>query len=503
MQVFDYHIAPVLSPDRTMEIVLEAIAEIVPYELAVVLSMESNNMLKVRHARGPLYTPRLRGHTLSLDERPELAEIIARGRAHLFKDEPEHGVIHRDTYDEILELPAGHSCLVAPLYTEGKNLGLLTLDHRACNVFTPQIVRTTEILARLITLALAQSMIADTLLNERDTLLLERNNLLADLPKSLEGLVGNSPVWLEVLEKIRMVAPAHTPVLIVGETGTGKEQVARAVHSLSERAQRPFVALNCSTLVSTLAESELFGHERGAFTGAVSRRRGRFELANNTTLFLDEIGDLPLQVQPKLLRALQEQTFLRVGGEVPITSDVRIICATHLDLENAVREKQFRADLFYRLNVFPIHLPPLPERGDDVLLLADHFLKKLSGEFNRKEFILSPDAMEFLRKHRWPGNVRELQNRLERAVILCKGNVIEAEHLELKKKRGRPAEGTGSGAAMQSETIESFDQAVRRHILKALERSDGKIYGETGAAALLDMKPTTLQSKMRKLGIRR
>ncbi len=489
--------APVLSPDRTMEIVLDALNEVVEYELAVVLSLENDKELRVRRARGPLFTPKLRDFIIHLDERPDLAAVVARGKAHLFDEQDDN---HRDTYDDIMDMPSGHSCLVAPLHIEGKTIGLLTLDHRACDMFSEQTVRVTESLARIIALALAQSLAADALLAEREALIYERNTLLADLPEGVENLVGHSANWREVLERIRMVAPTDTPVLIQGETGTGKEQVARALHALSGRAHRPFVALNCSALVPNLAESELFGHEKGSFTGAVSRRRGRFELANNGTLFLDEIGDLPLEIQPKLLRALQEQTFERVGGEVPVHSDVRVIAATHVDLQKAVQEQRFREDLYYRLHVFPITIPPLRERGSDVLLLAEHFLKKFAEKFQRDGFELTTSAMDYLLQYRWPGNVRELQNTLERAVILARGPVIDVQHLQPgngPRRRGRKA----PEPEESNSEIVPLDDAIRSHIIQALKASGGKIYGPDGAAARLGLKPTTLQSKMRKLGI--
>ncbi len=494
---------PILTSERTLEIVLDAIKTIVPFELAVVLSLEEGNVLKVRWAQGPLYTPKLRDFTIRLDERPDLQKVLDIGKVQLFSDDDPDNLLEKDTYEELLELPEGHSCMVAPLHVEGKTIGLLTLDHRTCNMFTPQVVRLTEGLSRIIALALAQSMATDTLLSEREALVYERNTLLSDFPSEKDGLIGQSPAWKEVVEKIRMVAPADAPVLIEGETGTGKEQVARAIHALSGRAHRPFVALNCSALVTALAESELFGHERGAFTGAVSRRRGRFELANNGSLFLDEIGDMPIDIQPKLLRAIQEKSFERVGGEVTIHADVRIICATHKDLEGLVQEGRFREDLYYRLNVFPIHLPPLRERGDDVFLLADYFLQKLAARLGHERFYLTDAALQYLKSYSWPGNVRELQNTLERAAILCQGSTIDVEHLRFSRRnrRGRPVR--SKTAAESPQGIETLDEAMRRHILKALEAAGGKIYGPNGAAALLGLKPTTLQSKMKKLGIQR
>ncbi len=501
MQEFKMIGMPILSPDRTMEIVLDAIQDLIDYELAVVLSLENEDLLKVKKAKGPLYTPRLKDFTISLNERADIAEIIRHGDVYLFEDNPEKGIIHIDTYEKILNLPAGHSCLLAPLHIEGTLLGLLTLDHRSCNKFTPDVVRVTKILSRIIALALAQSSAADLLSKERDALAFERNNLLKDVQHSFDELIGSSDVWLDVLEKIKLVSATDTPVLITGETGTGKEKVARAIHALSPRANRPFVALNCSALISSLAESELFGHEKGSFTGAISKRKGRFELANSGTLFLDEIGDLPLAIQPKLLRALQEGVFERVGGEKQISADVRVVCATNIDLENAIKNGKFREDLYYRLNVFQINLPPLRDRGEDVVLLTQHFLSSLAKKFALQNISISHQAMDFIRTNNWTGNVRELQNTLERAVILAQNKIIELEHL-LPDKKNKPKI-SFSNSEFDTANLCPLDDAVKQHIIKVLKQTKGKIYGKNGAAQILGLKPTTLQSKMKKLGIKR
>jgi len=503
MHYFNIINTPLLSPDRTMEIVLDAINDVIDYELAVVLSLEADDILKVKKAKGPLYTPRLKDFTISLKERNDISEIIKQGEVYLFHDDIEKNLIHLDTYDEILNLPAGHSCLLAPLHIEGNLLGLLTLDHRKCDKFTPEIVSLTKILSRIIALALAQSSAADLLIKERDALVVERNTLLEDVHGSLKDLVGKSDVWLDVLDKIKMVASTDTAVLIDGETGTGKEKAARAIHSLSPRAHRPFVALNCSALVSSLAESELFGHERGSFTGAVTRRKGRFELANTGTLFLDEIGDLPLEIQPKLLRAIQEGAFERVGGEKQISSDVRIICATNIDLEKAIKEGKFREDLYYRLNVFQINLPPLREREDDVVLLTEYFLTVLAKKFSKPSLQVSEEALDFIRQNYWAGNVRELQNTLERASILANNKIIEKENLisqKLIKKRKQRIENQKNNEDIQLNTL---NDAIKLHIQNALQKTNGKIYGPDGAANLLGIKPTTLQSKMKRMKIMR
>jgi len=361
-------------------------------------------------------------------------------------------------------------------------------------MFTPQRVTIANSLTKLIALALAQAMATDSLLNEKETLIFERTSLIGDISSVVEGLVGNSPAWIQVIEKTKLVAPTESHVMILGETGTGKEQVAKAIHTLSKRNTKPFITLNCSALNYNLAESELFGHEKGAFTGAVSARRGRFELADGGTLFLDEIGDLPFDIQPKLLRAIQEGTFERLGSEKTIHADVRIICATNVDLETRVKEGKFREDLFYRLNVFPITLPPLRLRKDDIYLLANYFLEKLTQKFTDKKLALSKEAVKVLRDDLWHGNVRELQNTLERAVILSKDGTIKPTHLIFEKEYP-----TQKNAEGDKSLIGSLDEETKKIIKKALELTNGKIYGKDGAADLLKMKPTTLQSKMKKL----
>lgn len=483
-----------LSPQKTMEIVLDTISEIIPYELAVILSKEANNNLKVRYARGPLVTEDLKNFEIPLKNRPDLEEILNIGKVKLVEETKDPK--YRDTYDGVINLPIGHSCMLAPLRINGEALGLMTLDHRQCDIFTPQRVNIANSLTKLIALALAQAMATDSLMIEKETLIYERNSLIGDINSVFEGLVGNSPVWIQVIEKIKLVAPTDSHVMILGETGTGKEQVAKAIHALSKRAAKPFITLNCSALNYNLAESELFGHEKGAFTGAVSARRGRFELADGGILFLDEIGDLPLEIQPKLLRAIQEGTFERLGSEKTIHADVRIICATNVDLEKKVKEGKFREDLFYRLNVFPIYLPPLRERKDDIYLLSNYFLEKLSQKFGNKKLTLSNEAVKILRENQWQGNVRELQNTLERAVILSKDGTIRPSHLIFEKQQLPKEESKGTNAV-----IDSFEEETKKIIKKALDICNGKIYGKDGAAALLKLKPTTLQSKLKKLKI--
>ncbi len=307
-------------------------------------------------------------------------------------------------------------------------------------------------------------------------------------------IIGSSAGLLTMMRQASLVAPGDTTVLLLGETGTGKEMVARFIHERSTRPKGPFVPVNCAALPEALVESELFGHERGAFTGAVSSRPGKFELAHRGTLFLDEIGDLPADAQAKLLRVLQDHQVQRVGGTKSTRVDVRLIAATNQDLDTAVAEKRFRADLFYRLSVFPIQLPPLRERRDDIPALVQHFLKHFARRLKRRVADVDAAALAKLAAYDWPGNVRELQNVVERGVILSAGSHLEARTLALSPAGGDRAE-AGTGV--------SLADAERRAILGALDATEWRISGPGGAAEQLKVKPTTLHAKMKKLGIRR
>jgi len=303
-------------------------------------------------------------------------------------------------------------------------------------------------------------------------------------------IVGNSAALRHVLELVRIVAPTDATVLLNGETGTGKELIAQAIHQCSDRSNGPFVKVNCAAIPAGLLESELFGHERGAYTGAIARGIGRFERANRGTLFLDEIGDLPLELQPKLLRVIQERQFERLGGAATIHSDVRVICATHRNLVAMVDEREFRADLFYRLSVFPIDLPPLRDRPEDIPLLVRHFAMDYAARMNKRITAISGDFMKALISHSWPGNIRELQNFMERSVILSTGSVLS----------GLLPEVTGTLTLSAAVTLED---AERSHILHILEQTEGVVGGRDGAAARLGLPRTTLISKMRRLGVSR
>jgi formate hydrogenlyase transcriptional activator len=311
-------------------------------------------------------------------------------------------------------------------------------------------------------------------------------------PRRFEQIIGNSTALESVLEQVEQVAPTDSTVLVQGETGTGKELIARAVHNLSARCGRPFIKLNCAAIPFDLLESELFGHERGAFTGAIAQKIGRFELADKGTLFLDEVGDIPPGLQPKLLRVLQEQEFERLGSTRTHQVDVRLVAATNRNLVDMVKRNEFRNDLYYRLNVFPVSLPPLRERREDIPALVTHFVEILSRKMGKQIENIPPDTMSALTSYEWPGNIRELQNFIERSVIVSTGAILRSPLAELK----RCPEVLSMGAI-------TLEDAERDHIRKTLEQTRWVVAGPNGAAARLGIKRSTLYFRMQKLGISR
>jgi two-component system response regulator HydG len=313
------------------------------------------------------------------------------------------------------------------------------------------------------------------------------------LPREFSGMIGNSPKFLEALEQAKMVGPMDTSVLILGESGTGKELIAQSIHKVSTRRYKPFVVVNCGALPTNLVESELFGHEKGSFTGAVGKREGKFELADGGTIFLDEIGELPLELQVKFLRVLQEREIEPIGGK-PKKINVRVIAATNKDLEEEVAGGRFRIDLYYRLNVFPLVLPSLRERKADIPQLANYFLKKYSTELGRQVPVLSAEASEKLMQYDWPGNIRELENSMQRNVVLTRSAVIESLEMPVSKRATSSMESNKAG-------FKTIIENERDHILAVLESCDWKISGKGGAAEILDINVNTLNSRMKKLGI--
>ena len=310
--------------------------------------------------------------------------------------------------------------------------------------------------------------------------------------RRFEQVVGNSAALESVLELVERVAPTDSTVLLQGETGTGKELIARAIHNISSRCGRPYIKLNCAAIPFDLLESELFGHEKGAFTGAIAQKIGRFEMANRGTLFLDEVGDIPLALQSKLLRVLQEQEFERLGSTRTHQVNVRLVAATNRDLAEMVKRNGFRSDLYYRLKVFPISLPPLRERREDIPALVEHFVEIYSRRMDKQIERVSPETMSALSSYEWPGNIRELQNFIERSVILSDGNVLRSPLEELK-----------SSSELESPEAATLEDAERDHIRKTLDRTRWVVSGPNGAAARLGMKRSTLYFRMQKLGISR
>ena len=385
-----------------------------------------------------------------------------------------------------------------PLISRGRPLGTLVVASLQAETFPQKDADLLQHVANQIAIGVENALAYGQVV-ERANKLREEKLYLQDEIRTeynFEEIIGESPALKKVLEQIQTVAPTDSTILILGETGTGKELIARAIHNLSTRREHTMVKVNCAAIPTGLLESELFGHEKGAFTGAIAQRVGRFELANRGTIFLDEVGDIPLELQPKLLRVLQEQEFERLGSARTTRVDVRLVAATNTDLTEKVGEKQFRQDLYYRLNVFPITIPPLRDRKEDIPLLVRYFAQKYARRMKKPIDTISTKTMIALVEYHWPGNVRELENFIERAVILSRGADLVIPVAELKQR----ARVTGTASPNGLGTLE---HAEREHILRALGETNWILGGPAGAAFKLGMKRTTLQSKMRKLGITR
>ena len=397
-----------------------------------------------------------------------------------------------------------------PLTTHTGTFGTINFASRNPEAFGAQDVELLQQVSGQVAIALENTLAFEEIDRLKDKLAVEKLYLEEEIRSefNFEEIIGESPLLRSALAQVELAAPAGTTVLILGETGTGKELIARAIHNLSPRRERTFVKVNCAAIPAGLLESELFGHERGAFTGALTQKIGRFEFADRGTLFLDEVSDLPLELQPKLLRVLQEQEFERLGGNRTLRVDVRVVAATNHDLAALVAERKFRSDLYYRLNVFPIHVPPLREHPEDVPLLVRYFVQRFSRSQNKTVAYVPSDVMNALVDYPWPGNVRELENLIERAVLLSPGKELRVPLAELKdltpSSAAHSAEASPPPAARQTRSLLStLDDAQRQHILEVLRQTRWRIAGPNGAAAILGMKRTTLQARMRKLGIQR
>ncbi|HEV2248145.1 MAG TPA: sigma 54-interacting transcriptional regulator [Terriglobia bacterium] len=391
----------------------------------------------------------------------------------------------------------GIRCLcLLPMISRDRPLGVLGLARRDDNPFTKDEVEFLTQVARQVAIAVENAKAYRRIADLKDKLAREKVYLEDEIRTELnfEHIVGQSAALRQALQQVETVAPTESTVLIYGETGSGKELIARAIHERSLRRSGAFVKLNCAAIPTGLLESELFGHEKGAFTGAIAQRIGRFELANGGTIFLDEIGEVPLELQPKLLRVLQEREFERLGNSRTLRTDARLIAATNRDLAALVEEGKFRSDLFYRLNVFPINVPPLRERSEDIPLLVRHFAQEFSRRMNKRIDTIPSETLRALTRYHWPGNIRELQNMIERAVILSNGAVLKVPLPELKQRT------TSGNIVNRKDTLE---EAERKHILSVLEETHWVLAGPQGAATRLGMKRSTLQYRMGKLGIAR
>jgi formate hydrogenlyase transcriptional activator len=386
-----------------------------------------------------------------------------------------------------------------PLIAHGRLLGTLAVASLTEEVFPREDIELLKPITDQIAIAVENALSFQQVIELANKLTEEKLYLEDEIRTeyNFAEIIGESPALKRVLKQVETVAPTDSTVLIIGETGTGKELIARAIHDLSARRERTLVKLNCAAIPTGLLESELFGHEKGAFTGAMAQRIGRFELAHRGTLFLDEVGDIPLELQPKLLRVLQEREFERLGGTKTKRVDVRLVAATNADLAQMVSEKRFRDDLYYRLNVFPILLPPLRERGEDVVLLANYFVQKYRQQFKKKIHSISQRSLDRLREYHWPGNIRELENFIERAVLLSEDETLSFDS-PLKENR----QANGPTAATPAPALRTLEEMERDYILEVLRRTGGMIAGKGGAAEILGLPPSTLRSRMKKLGIR-
>ncbi|MGD8377832.1 MAG: sigma 54-interacting transcriptional regulator [Acidobacteriota bacterium] len=487
-------------PDRSGELVdraLQALADAIPYRTASFLELHGEDLV-VRQSRGRAPAKELRGRTARLQSHPTLRRAVEeRLAARLTHDDLDAD--EAPPFGDVIGAVAPGCWLVVPVHRGTGMAGLLLIDAARPEGYGEEVLPVARAFASVIGLGLAAAEQARTLerlresLQEQNRLLVEEIEAESAAVRALEA--SRNRVMRQIVQMAKQVAVTDAPVLLTGETGTGKEVLARAIHAWSRRAEGQFIQVNCAALPGGLVESELFGHRKGAFSGADRARPGRFRLADGGTLLLDEIGDLPADVQVKLLRVLQEGTFEPVGGDRSVEVDVRVIAATNANLAVAIDEGHFREDLYYRLHVFPIHLPPLRERLDDLPVLVERILERLRRRTGRGPWTVGADELARMSAYDWPGNVRELVNVIERA------RVFRPAGGELSIDLSGP--GKTARRERRPERWPTLKEHEKEYLERVLRRTGGKIYGEDGAAALLRMPPTTLQSRLARLGIRR
>jgi len=484
-----------LSPDELVSAISAQLSRVIPHDFSVlVLRNETGGLEMVAlHFTGAQLFDKEQGQ---IDpEGTATADALATGKPVVIS-EADLDRYTAPQYRRFVELGCKSACSV-PLVTSNGTLGTLEIARTTGDAWSDEDVGFLVQVARQIAIAVENALSYRQLQEMKERLATEKLYLEDEIRLDYNNgnMVGEGAAFQSVLKSVQIVAPTDATVLILGETGTGKELVARAIHELSGRGRGSFVKVNCAAIPASLLESELFGHERGSFTGAVAQKIGRFELADHGTLFLDEIGEMPLELQPKLLRAIQDQEFERVGGNRTIRTDVRFVAATNRDLKAMVDENRFRADLYYRLHVFPLTVPPLRERREDIPLLTRYFVQKHAHRMDRKIERIPAQALEALTNYDWPGNIRELQNVIERSVILSNGPEL---HVAMPEFHGNSAPAARRGPA--SDVSKAMERA---RILQALKEAKGVIGGPNGAAARLGLKRTTLQSRMRKFDIAR
>jgi len=482
-----------LDLEKLLPAILTSLRSIARYERTILSLLDEDGKTLHRYGDALEWEPLLNhGNTVPLEQSLSARAIHTRDVIFLSAKDLQ------EIDDPLAETMYGggvRSVCSVPLIARDRVWGTLTPSSMIENAFGPSEVEYLQQVANQIAAALQNANAYREIEKLRDRLVQEKRYLEYEIRSANrpDDIIGNSPALKRVLDYSAIVADTDSTVLITGETGTGKERIARVIHGLSRRKDRSFIKVNCAAIPTGLLESELFGHEKGAFTGAVSQKIGRLELADKGTLLLDEIGEVPLELQPKLLRVLQDREFERLGGTKTTRVDVRLLAATNRDLARAVEEKEFRGDLFYRLHVFPLHLPALRDRREDIPILIRHFVEKCAVRLHKQIDIIPDEAIEAMMHWSWPGNIRELENFIERSVILSEGNRLNPPLAELREEISRPP----------SDSEGTLRDKEREHIIEILHQTRGALSGPSGAAARLGLKRTTLQYKMQRLGISR